>query len=494
MPKKKNKTTAEESCDVSADEVLRNILNEPEWDKFECKRAAAQPGDLLKTVVAMANTSGGTFVIGLEDPKKAEGKDRLIGISENRDNVSEFLKQLKQDIDPLVTVEELEFEITNINNYQDALLVLQIEKGKDVHSLRKGDTYVRKGSQNRKIAAKEIRHLQNERGENKFEDRISAVATLDDVDVVLLEQYKKDVGSASKDMWHLLKGNGLAVAKEGAFYLTEAGILLFGNNPAVTLKSKCEIKMSRYRGTRRVYSGAPNLVGRPVTIGGNLPNQIKEAVGYFSKMVKESPPVLQGSSFRPSLSIPEWVFQEAVVNAVIHRNYFLQDDIQIRFFDNCIEVESPGTYPGNITPSNILEDRFSRNVIIQRILSRFSKPPNLDLGEGVNRMFAIMKKNNLYDPLYTPSSIRPNTVLLVLYTVPRDVYWDSISVHLDECYSISNAEARDITGETSSVTMSRTLKKWVDMGLLEKMGRSKRGMHYRKVGQEMPKELFDMAK
>lgn len=108
-------------------------------------------------------------------------------------------------------------------------------------------------------------------------------------------------------------------------------------------------------------------------------------IEYFRRIVRSSPHKLSGVSFNPTLLISEWAFQEAVTNALIHRNYFVQDDIQVRFFDDRVEVESPGTYPGYITVENIRTERFARNPLILRTLNRFQTTPNLDISEGVDR-------------------------------------------------------------------------------------------------------------
>lgn len=118
-----------------------------EWQTFDCKRAAIKPGHLLETVVAFANTDGGFIVMGLEDPKKAIGEKRLIGISENEDNISDILKHISKEIEPpLILWSKFELDITNTKREQDKLLVLNIKKGDDVHSFKKGDTFVRKGN------------------------------------------------------------------------------------------------------------------------------------------------------------------------------------------------------------------------------------------------------------------------------------------------------------------------------------------------------------
>lgn len=473
-------------------EIIQIFLDTQEWQKFECKRAAAQPSKILETAVAFANTDGGFIVIGLEDPSKAQGKDRLIGVSENRDNVSEFLKLLEKEIDPpLKSWSKFELNIINVHKNKDALLVVNIGKSNDVHSLKKGDTFVRRGNQNVKITANEIIRRKYEKGSIKFESESSGIQTLDEIDTGLFNTYKRDTQSEGEDNWQFLKDNGLAIKRDNIFELTKAGVLLFHKNPSVALGSKCGVKISHYYGTKPTYSGRPNFVRRPFTVEGPLLHQIEKTIEYFRDVVKNSPPKLSGAAFSSSLLIPEWAFQEAITNAVIHRNYFIQDDIQVRFFDDRIEIESPGTYPGHITVSNIRSERFARNPLILRTLNRFQTAPNLDIGEGVDRMFKIMREYNLYEPLYFPPSIRPNSVLLVLFNLQRIEYWDTVSKYLDKHYRITNGETRRITGVRDTLKMSRLLKSWVDKGLLQKVGgKAKKVVYYIKPGQEMPSRLF----
>lgn len=471
--------------------IINLILNKDEWQSFECKRAAIRPAKLLETVSAFSNTNGGIIALGLEDPKKEEKLDRLIGISENPDNVSEFLKLIDKELSPPIFGWTSQYvDITNTDKKLDQLLLIFIEKSNDVHSLKNGNTYVRKGSQNVKIGAVEIQNLQYEKGLRKYEDEVSKITDLQELDQKLFNQYKKDTDSSSEDDWQFLKDNGLAHENDNAFALTKAGVLLFGKNPTVLLKSKCGIKISHYYGTEPTYSGEPNFVEKPFTIEGPLMNQISDTVDYYNSIVKRSPPKLSGSVFKPSLLIPVWAFQEAVTNAVIHRNYYIEDDVQIRIYDDRVEVESPGTYPGKITVNNIRTERFARNPMIQRVLNRFQESPNLDIGEGVDRMFKIMKEHNLYEPLYFPQKIRPNSVLVILISLKRVEYWDTISQYLDENHYIKPQKAREITGIMDSVAMSRLFSQWVNNGILERAGSSKKGSYYIKPGTPLEKDLL----
>lgn len=162
------------------DELLQLILDDREWQTFECKRAAVQPAKLLEVVCAFANTDGGILVIGLDDPEKVkEEKKRLIGISENLDNVSEFLKFIGKEIEPpFVSCNHTEINIENAEHKADKILVVSVGKSNDVHSLKKGDTFVRKGRQNVKIGSSEIVRLKYEKGTVRFEDEDSLISDL----------------------------------------------------------------------------------------------------------------------------------------------------------------------------------------------------------------------------------------------------------------------------------------------------------------------------
>lgn len=478
---------------MSSDKKLINsLLDYSEWHKFETKRAAVQPKRLLETVCAFSNTLGGILVIGMEDSKKAEGKNRLIGISEKPDNVSEFLKLLRSEFEPPLhhIVSTTEIDIKNTKKKKDKLLLVRVTKSNDIHSSKSGDTFVRRGSQNVKIGAQEIMRLRYEKGSIKIEEEITSLTDLSELDPELLNQYMKDTNSDSTDKWQFLKDNGLAKKKEKKLYLTIAAILLFGKNPAVLLGKKCSIKVSHYYGTKPNFSEKPNFIRKPFSLEGPLLKQIVDCIEYFRTIVKQTAPTLSGATFKSNLLIPEWVFQEAIVNAVIHRNYHMQDDIQVRIFDDRIEIESPGSYPAHITSSNIRTERFARNPVIQRVLNRFQDSPNLDIGEGVDRMFELMKNKNLYEPLFLPITVRPNTVHLFLLNLEKTDYWDTISLYLNQNARIDNKTAREITGITDTLYMSRLFSQWLDQGLLIKKGESKKGTYYVKPSEEENITLF----
>ena len=479
--------------ETKRDNIIDMLLSIEEWENFDFKRALIKPSRLLESVVAFANTEGGSIALGVEDPKKATGDDRLIGISEGKDNVSEFKKLIDKEITPFLQKKDfLEIDFEKKTKEKDKILLLRIYKSEDIHSLKNGDTFVRKGDQNVKIGNVEITRLKYEKGSISFENEPSGIRSLEDFDSKIYNEFKKDNNSQSENDFQFLKDNSLAIQRRDEFELTKGGVLLFDKNPTISLKGKFGIKISHYYGTEPNFSGEPNFVQKPFTIEGPLLTQIEKACQYFNDVVRKSPPKLKGSTFQPTMLIPPFAFQEAITNAVIHRNYSIQNDIQVRFFDDHIEIESPGSYPGYITPSNIRTERFARNPMIQRALNKFTESPNLDIGEGVDRMFQAMKDSNLYDPQYTPTDLKPNSVLLTLLNMQKISYWDTVSKYLDDNFKITNSEARAITGIKDTPNMSRILKAWVKQKLLFKVeSKFKGGVYYRKYNSN---EIVPFAK
>ena len=459
---------------------LQALLDRDETDRLEFKRMYKKPGELLASVVALANAKWGYLVLWVEDFSKSKGLERLTGINEGIDNYSEFLTLVARQIQPqLIEIYKDEIPIINTKGQKDRVVLIRILPSTEIYSTSSWDTFLRKDKTNRKIGGQEIMRLKYEKGSLKYEDENSVISDLTELDDVMFSQFKESIW-AKWDDWQILKDNALAtqLGEKHKRVLKNSWVLLFWKNPSVLLRWRCGIKVSHYYGNQIDYTGEPNLRMKPFTIEWPLRTQIEQCVDFFKNLVRSSPPVLQENwGFESTLLIPFWVFQEAITNAVIHRNYAISNDIQVRIFDNRIEIESPGAYPGHITPSNIKEERFHRNPMISRALNRLSSAPNLDNGEGVDRMFQVMKEHNLNDPVYSSITTKPTSVMVTLYNSYKVEYWDIIKSYLLENWSISNQQTRQITGIRDTHKASRLLKKFVDNGFLKAKGEKKQTIY-----------------
>lgn len=268
---------------------------------------------------------------------------------------------------------------------------------------------------------------------------------------------------------------------------TRAAVLLFADEPGGLLAahgSRADIRLMIYDGRQTVPGAIPNLRKTPKTIRGPLIEQIDTAVKAVLDELAQGL-TFSGSGFKTRHLYPDRVVKEAIVNAVIHRDYRLNRDIFIRLYDDRIEVESPGVFPGNIMHANVgRTGSKARNPLIAQNLSEFPVPPNIDAGEGVKMMFAEMAHAKLYPPQYrqnTEAAVESVTVTLLNHE--RPTVWDEVRHWIDAHGAIANSDLCHIA-EVDTLTASRMLKAWVDQGVLEPLpNRAKRNMAYTKPAQ-----------
>jgi ATP-dependent DNA helicase RecG len=247
------------------------------------------------------------------------------------------------------------------------------------------------------------------------------------------------------------------------FEVNVAGLLLFGDTPQSLMSTRCGITIARYA-TREPIQERQHLKAK-TTIEGSLYNQINEAADYILNLIKEIK-ILTSSGQFENVAYPREAIWEILVNAVIHRDYSISDDIQILIFDNRIEITSPGKLPGHITTKNYLETRFSRNSKIVRCLAKYTNPPNKDLGEGLNTAFSKMKEFKLRPPILEELEY---SVRVVIPHTPLGAPEDLIIQYLDDNLEITNKIARELTGIGSENKVKEVFKRLNKSELIERV-------------------------
>lgn len=168
-----------------------------------------------------------------------------------------------------------------------------------------------------------------------------------------------------------------------------------------------------------------------------------------------------------AIEYPEETLHEIITNAVLHRDYSIVTDIQIRIFDNRVEVESPGKLPGYVTVNNILTAQSARNPKIVRLINKFPEAPNKDVGEGLNTAFEAMAKLRLKEPVIEETD---NSVLVIIkhekLASPEELVVD----YLLQNDRITNRIGRNITGIKSENSMKRIFWKLRDAGMIYMVG------------------------
>jgi ATP-dependent DNA helicase RecG len=175
--------------------------------------------------------------------------------------------------------------------------------------------------------------------------------------------------------------------------------------------------------------------------------------------------------------------REAIVNAVAHRDYrFAGRRIEVRMFDDRMEIVSPGGLPGHITLDNIVEEHFSRNPRLVRGLFYWGFIE--ELGLGVDRMIDEMVQAGHPPPQFEAT---PFTFKVTLRNVrERPVgKWEKLlnerqikALHyLQEHDRVTNRDYHDLCPDVTPETLRLDLADMVDKGVLLRIG-DKKGTYY----------------
>jgi ATP-dependent DNA helicase RecG len=385
---------------VQAASRIATLLKTAESQTLEFKRVSGKMvGKALETIGAFANTEGGVLVLGVADPSAGAGAERLHGIEENPEALDELRRKTLTQLNPaLAGLHWMRLPCTRNNGDAGYIVLLRVEKSDKVHSVVDDGTWIRLTASNREMNAGEIADLHYRRGVR------SAVSEPVPVALELLEtdawrRFVAGRGLRSGSFADQLLKIGLAIKVGRELQPTRAAVLLFADEPGSLLAAhdtRADIRLMVYDGKAALPGATPNLRKAAKTIRGPLIDQIDAAVTTVLDELAQGL-TLSGSGFKTRHVYPERVVKEAIVNAVIHRDYRLNRDIFIRIFDDRIEVESPGVFPGNITPANIgRAGSKARNPLLAQNLREFPVAPNIDAGEGVRMMFAEMLAAKLY--------------------------------------------------------------------------------------------------
>ena len=471
------------------------LLAASESRTLDFKRISAKHGRMIETLCAFANTDGGLLVIGIGDAKDlkpgAKPESRLFGVEENPEAFDLFYRQVMQRFDPpLVRLHWLRVACTLHNGQPGHVVMVRVDKSEQVHSVVGDGTWTRMDASNRQLSAPEITDLSYQRGVRSAETEPVAVP-LELLDTAVWRSFVASRGLRAGTQGEQLLRIGLAekVGEKDAEQVLprRAAVLLFAEEPGGLLAAfggRADLRLMVYAG-KEVGTGAlPNLRKPPKTIRGPLIEQIDLAVKAVLDELAQGL-TLASSGFKTRHQYPERVVKEAIVNAVIHRDYRLNRDIMVRVFDDRVVVESPGLLPGAITSANIQYARSkARNPLIAQNLREFAVPPNIDDGEGVRMMFGEMAAAKLYPPQYRQNTeTAVETLSLTLFNEDRPAIWTEVNDWVERNGPIANADVCRIAS-VDTLKASKMLRAWVDRGLLEPLpGRVRSNAAYRRPSQ-----------
>lgn len=439
-----------------APEQARILLGITESHFIDVKALEVSPANITKAVSGFANTSGGEIYVGVDESVGAKGIELTWRGFANIEAANGLLQAI-EGMAPLAGHYQATF--LTAKGMSGLVLHLTVSKTREVIYSSNGTAYVRRGAQSLPIQGDEVlQRLKYDKGISSFEDEL-VDADLNTVanSEVIIDFLLRVVPTAEPEVW--LEKQRLIVKKRP----TVAGTLLFSDEPQAVLAKRSAIKVYRYK-TKAEEGERDYLSGDPVTVEGAMYELIYGAVDKTKEIIEGIEKLaVEGLQ---KIEYPAEALHEIITNAVLHRDYSIPADVQVRIFDNRIEIESPGRLPGHITPANILKEQFARNPKVVRLINKFPDPPNKDVGEGLNTAFESMEKLRLKPPVIEE---RENSLVVTLRHESLGSPEQLVMEYLDTHDEITNAVGRELTGIKSENTMKEVFYRLRDRELLEQV-------------------------
>lgn len=354
---------------------------------LEFKREKPTKQQIVNTVIGFCNFCGGRIVIGVADDGTVIGIDEELAVEMRESLHRSIINSCTPIIIPSIYLQRLG---------EKTVLVIEVSSGMTKPYFRTDEglvhgTYLRLGPETVKATGELVRELQWEAQGHFLDEMPLHRASIEDLDIELFKKYLIERGYIVEGVHfnELLIQYGLVTEEHRHSYPSVGGILLFGKRPQQLLP-EAYIICSQFRG----IGGRDVIASQDCT--GTLFQQLNQTFSFVeSRLNKEY--TIRDLQRSEQLEVPLLALREAIINAVLHRNYLIAGPSKIAIFEDRLEIYSPGNFPRPI-PTNQLECGIS--VARNRVVSQFFRQAKLieRIGSGWTTIFSAYRQWGLPPP------------------------------------------------------------------------------------------------
>jgi predicted HTH transcriptional regulator len=335
---------------------------------------------LSQELAAFSNTGGGVIVVGVND---RTGAINGLSFDEIRDTNQLIVGSSTNNVKPAITVTSE----TVIADGQ-SLIIIYVQNGiSKPYKDKNGAIWIKNGSDKRRVTSNdEISRLLQSSKAILADEMLIHGTSISDINTdyfngFLIKKYNRSLEDLGISLRQSLEN--LNLLKDDT--LTLAGLLFFSSN---------RHKFRPLFSIQCVSANAPVLTDsgffdNEALLEGNMKDIFEKTISFIERNLRKVP---TGPTFNSHTAweIPYAVFEELIVNALVHRDYFINSTIKVFIFSDRIEIVSPGKLPNSLTIENIVSGvSIPRNPIIQTIAQHAL--PYKGLGTGIVRAISNYK-------------------------------------------------------------------------------------------------------
>ena len=366
------------------EEGLNHLLHS-ESETVEWKRSLGEWKEIVVAAAAMASRHVGQICIGVEPTGE------VCGAQLGKGTLEDLANKIAQGTSPRLTP-----SVSTIERAGKMVVVVSVAESasKPVYAFDR--PYRRAGRTNQRLSQEEaLRLFMTSRGVTWDQSTLTDATVDEDIDPALVRRFL--LVARSERSWevpdeisvdHVLRQLGLL--QDGK--LTVAAVLLFGRNPQ-RLLTQAMVRCARFKGTTEVH-----FLDMKV-IQGSIIEQVEEAMAFIKRNIRMAAEI-KGLRREEKWEYPLEGLREAVVNAICHRDYASSANVQVRIFDDRLEIWNPGELPEGMTVEDLRREHESkpRNKLIANafFLIKYIE----QFGTGIQRILDDCHAQRLPEPVF----------------------------------------------------------------------------------------------
>ncbi|MBI3316767.1 MAG: putative DNA binding domain-containing protein [Candidatus Omnitrophica bacterium] len=369
---------------------MAKIIGASESATIEWKPSLSQINEIIETVAAFSNAEGGQLFVGVS-------KEGIVkGVSIGKDTLEGLANRIAQHTEPKI---HPRITVMRVSSGEIIQLHVQESRGKPV--LADGRAYVRVGPSTRRMGKEEFERviLDRHKTELNFDSQVCKGAKIADISgeqIIAFVKKAKQEGrldlNPNAPVLDMLKRLKLTTKDKK---ITNAAVLLFGKDPQKFFLHS-ELKAVRFRG----YDVSGEMIDFK-TIGTDAITLLEKGESFIFDHIPMKAWIESGKLQRQEKWLyPPEAIREALANALAHRDYKSTGKVQVRIFDDRMEIWNPGKLPPGLTVETLKGDHDSvpTNPLIADAFFRIKYAEGV--GTGTNRIVEMCTKWGLPEPTF----------------------------------------------------------------------------------------------
>ncbi len=364
--------------------MIEHLLAREEGKTLEFKENSQSLHRIVQTVIAFANTAGGTLLLGIKDATK-----EVIGLKNILEDELRIANAIAASVSPLL-VPNFQFSSWR---HRDVLIITIPHSLGPYFLTSKGEkegAFIRFGSTNRFADAHTLAEIKRLKDHTAFDQLPDCSLTAEALDLDLAHRLFENAGkSFTKGSARSLE---LLVDYQSKQYPSKGGLLLFGKNREELFPDPL-VRLARFEGTSK------NAILDHLDLKSPLPIALDEIL-MFIRRNTSTRAIIQDIHREEIPQYQPVVLREAVLNALTHADYSNRHSpIHIAIFDDRLEITNPGSLPFGLSLEVALT---GVSQLRNKVLGRSFRELKLtdQWGSGLNRMIHVCQQNNIMPPKF----------------------------------------------------------------------------------------------